>query len=538
MFSTQFPWLTAIILFPLVAALAIPAIRDKEGKTVRFYALGVGLTEFFLTVNTFWNFYNIQDTKFQLVENYPWLPQLGMNWSLGVDGISMPLIILACLVTTLAILASWNIKDRPKLYYSLILVLYSAQIGVLAAKNMFLFFVMWELELLPIYLLLAIWGSKKISRYAATKFILYSSVASVFFLIGALTLGFWGDNFTLEMAELATKHYPVALATLVYAGFLIAFAVKLPIFPFHTWVPDVHEAASAPVAMILTGVLKVGSYGLIRMNMELLPDAHIKFAPVLVILGVVNIIYGAFAAFGQTHLTRKLAYSSISHVGFVLIGIASFTSIGMNGAMLQILSHGIIAAVLFFLAGVAYDRTSTLMTDELGGLAKEMPKTFALFTIGSLASLALPGMSGFVAELTVFLGFSTTDAYSSPFKVVVIFLTAVGLIVTPIYLLSMLRVVFYGKKETNNINKNLYQIDANPREIFITASMLIPIIAIGFYPKLLTHIYDATTVEVAARVHNALPVIAQQKQDTLNANLPATFPSEAVIAPELPIMVR
>jgi len=295
--------------------------------------------------------------------------------------------------------------------------------------------------------------------------------------------------------------------------------VKLPIFPLHTWLPDAHSEAPAPVSMILAGVLlKMGGYGLIRFNLEMLPHAHIKFAPVLVIIGVINIVYGAFSAFGQTNLKRRLAYSSISHMGFVLIGIASFTELGMNGAVLQMISHGLIAAALFFLCGSTYERTHTLMMDEMGGLAKQMPKIFALFTAASLASLALPGMSGFVGELTIFLGLTSSDVYTSAFKIVAVFLTAVGLILTPIYLLSMLRVVFYGQ-ENLNLHLEEYSLDAKPREIFITVCLLIPIIAIGLYPKLVTSAYDLKTIEVATKVRSALPIIVQQPEISRQASL-------------------
>ena len=510
MINAEFPWLTTIILLPLLASVAIPLLPDKEGKTVRWYALGVGLLDFALTIYAFWQHYDLQNSTFQFVETYPWIPQLGLNWSLAVDGLSMPLIVLTCLVTTLATLAAWRVNQKPRLFYALMLVMYSAQIGVFAAQDLLLFFLMWELELVPVYLLIAIWGGQK-RRYAATKFILYTAAGSVFILVAALAMAFYGDTVTFDMQQLAHKHYPIALELLVYTGFLISFGVKLPIFPLHTWLPDAHSEASAPVSMILAGVLlKMGGYGLIRMNMEMLPNAHIHFAPVLVILGVVNIIYGAMTAFAQDNLKRRLAYSSISHMGFVLIGIASFTELGMNGAVLQMLSHGLIAAALFYLSGVTYERTHTLAMEKMGGMAQEMPKVFALFTAGSMASLALPGMSGFVGELSVFLGVTTSDAYSSVFKVVVVLLAAVGLILTPIYLLSMLRQVFYGKNNSRLIIEK-YMADAKPREIFITACLLVPIIGIGLYPKIATQTYDVKTVAVAAQVRNALPVVAQQR---------------------------
>jgi NAD(P)H-quinone oxidoreductase subunit 4 len=520
MINTHFPWLTTIILLPLLASLAIPVLPDKDGKTVRLYALGVGLIDFALTIYAFWSSYDLQSSSFQLVEKYPWIPQLGLNWSLAVDGLSMPLIVLTALVNTLATLAAWKVTKKPRLFYALLLVMYSAQIGVFAAQDLLLFFLIWELELVPVYLLISIWGGQK-RLYAATKFILYTAAGSVFILVAALAMAFFGDTVTFDMQQLAQKHYPIAFELLAYAGFLIAFGVKLPIFPLHTWLPDAHSEASAPISMILAGVLlKMGGYGLIRMNMEMLPNAHIHFAPVLMILGVVNIVYGAMTAFAQENLKRRLAYSSISHMGFVLVGIASFTDLGINGAVLQMLSHGLIAAALFFLSGITYDRTHTLWMDQMGGIAQAMPKAFALFTAGSMASLALPGMSGFVGELSVFLGVTTSDVYSSTFKVVVVLLAAVGLILTPIYLLSMLRRVFYGKANPE-LKLEKYLGDASPREIFITACLLVPIIGIGLYPKLAMQTYDVKTVAVATQVRNALPVIAQERDRLYSATFKA-----------------
>ncbi len=532
MVITEIPWLTAIILLPLVAAFAIPLIPDKEGKTVRWYALGVGLFNFALTIYAVFNQYNFHNSSFQLEESYAWIPQLGLNWSVGIDGLSMPLVVLSGLITTLALLASWDVKKKPRLFYFLMLVLYSAQMGVFVAKDLLLFFIMWELELVPVYILISIWGGKK-RLYAATKFILYTAFASIFILVSALAMAFYGDTVTFDMTQLGMKEFPLALEMLAYAGFLIAFGVKLPIFPLHTWLPDAHSQASAPVSMILAGVLlKMGGYGLIRFNIEMLPDAHIKFAPLLLILGVVNVVYGAFTAFGQTNLKRRLASSSISHMGFVLIGISSFTELGMNGAVLQMVSHGLIAAALFFLCGSTYERTHTLMMDEMGGLAQKMPKTFALFTAASMASLALPGMSGFVAELTVFLGVANSDVYSSTFKTVVIFLTAVGLILTPIYLLSMLRVVFYGEKN-QGLTLPKFNLDAKPREVFITACLLLPIIGIGLYPKLATTTYDIKTVEVASKARSALPTIAQKQEMSRHNKISEELASTVFVAPEI-----
>jgi NAD(P)H-quinone oxidoreductase subunit 4 len=508
MISAQFPWLSAIILFPLLAALPIPLLPDKEGKTVRWYTLSAALAEFSFIVYVFWQFYDTSTSTFQLVENYSWLPQIGLSWSVAVDGLSMPLVLLSALVTTLAVLAAWNIKVKPRLFFVLMLVMYSAQIGVFVAQDFLLFFLMWELELVPVYLLISIWGSSR-RLYAATKFILYTAIGSIFILLAAFAMAFYGDSFTFNLQELGLKSYPLPLEIAVYSALLIAFGVKLPIFPLHTWLPDAHSEAPAPVSMILAGVLlKMAGYGLIRMNMEMLPNAHAYFAPVLAVLGVVSIIYASLTAFAQNNLKRRMAYSSIAHMGFVLIGIASFTSLGVSGAVLQMVSHGLIAAVLFFLAGVTYERTHTLAMDQMTGIGQKMPRVFAFFTAGSMASLALPGMSGFVGELTVFLGFTSSDAYTTSFKAVVVLLAAVGVILAPIYLLSMLRQVFYGEEVSEQLSSfNLA--DIKPREAFIAACLIVPIIGIGIYPKLATQTYNAKTETVVAEVRDALVTIAE-----------------------------
>ena len=535
----SFPWLTAIILFPLLAALAIPLIPDKEGKTVRWYALVVGIADFILMGFAFWNNYDPSNATFQLTETYSWIPQLGVSWTVSVDGISAPLVLLAGFVSTLAMLSAWQVDRKPRLFYFLMLLLYSAQIGVFVAQDMLLFFIMWELELVPVYLLVSIWGGSK-RRYAATKFLLYTAAASVFILVAGLGMAFYGDNVTFDIAALAIKDYPLALEIPLYAGLLIAFGVKLAIFPLHTWLPDAHGEASAPVSMILAGVLlKMGGYGLIRFNMGLLTEAHIYFAPVLAALGVINIIYGAFSSFGQTNMKRRLAYSSVSHMGFVLLGIASFTDIGTSGAVLQMLSHGLIASLLFFLTGVTYDRTHTLMMDRMDGIAVIMPKVFALFTAGAMASLALPGMSGFASEIAVFVGFSSNDIYNPTFSTALVFLAAVGIIMTPIYLLSMLRLVFFNSNEALACDIDIIKTtkptnevavcfgnscvlpgeapfeDATPREVFIAACFLFLIVGIGIYPKLATQMYDTTTVAINANVRNSQMIVAQQQHTTI-----------------------
>lgn len=537
--ATNFPWLTTIILFPIVAALAIPLIPMKEegkkSKTIHWYALTIGLIDFALIIYTFCTQYNIHEPGLQLVERYAWAPQIGLNWSVGADGLSMPLILLTGFITTLAMLAAWPVSMKPKLFYFLLLTMYGAQIAVFAVQDMLLFFLVWELELLPVYLLLSIWGGKK-RFYAATKFILYTAGSSLFILVAGLAMAFYGDVITFDFRELAAKDYTLKFQLLAYAGFLIAYGVKLPVIPFHTWLPDAHGEATAPVHMLLAGILlKMGGYALLRMNCGMLPDAHAQFAPALIILGIVNIVYAALTSFAQRNLKRKIAYSSISHMGFVLIGLGSFTDLGTSGVMLQMVSHGLIGASLFFLVGATYDRTHTLMLDEMGGVGQKMRKMFAMWTACTMASLALPGMSGFVAELMVFVGFATSDAYSMTFRIVGVCLAGIGVVLTPIYLLSMLREIFYGPENEELISHEAL-IDAEPRELYIVTCLLIPIISIGLYPKVLTQVYEATTTQLTAHLRDSVPglthtVVAQSS--LYAAELQPALSQAPLRAPEL-----
>jgi NAD(P)H-quinone oxidoreductase subunit 4 len=558
--DTSFPWLTVIVLLPLLGALALTVLPDRDGQQVRWYAMTFACADFLLMCVAFWQHYDPGNAGWQLVEQYPWVPQLGISWALAVDGLSMPLVLLAGFVTTLAMLSAWQVNYRPRLFYFLMLVLYAAQVGVFVAQDVLLLFIMWEVELVPVYLLISIWGGQN-RQYSATKFLLYTAAASVFILVAGLGMAAYGGNFTFNLAELGLKDFPLGLEIPLYLGLLIAFGVKLAVFPLHTWLPDAHGEASSPVSMILAGVLlKMGAYGLIRLNLELLGEAHVYFAPLLVALGAVNIVYAAFTSFAQTNMKRRLAFSSVSHMGFVLLGIASFTDVGINGAMLQMLSHGLIASVLFFLAGVTYDRTHTMTMEKMNGLGLVMPKVFALFTAGALASLALPGTSGFISELSVFVGVTSSDIYSHPFRLVCVLLASLGVILTPIYLLSMLRQIFFvsdvasscdltpscdlgdlklkkeGNQEAVCFGTSCVMpvaadfSDARPREVFVALCFLVPIIGLGFYPKWVTQIYDAKMVAVNAQVRQ---VYSQNAQTDVFARQPAELlVARATIAPE------
>nr|YP_009652663.1 NADH-plastoquinone oxidoreductase subunit 4 [Juniperus recurva]YP_009679232.1 NADH-plastoquinone oxidoreductase subunit 4 [Juniperus squamata]YP_010332417.1 NADH-plastoquinone oxidoreductase subunit 4 [Juniperus przewalskii subsp. pendula]YP_010426982.1 NADH-plastoquinone oxidoreductase subunit 4 [Juniperus pingii]QJU04322.1 NADH-plastoquinone oxidoreductase subunit 4 [Juniperus saltuaria]UNQ87695.1 NADH-plastoquinone oxidoreductase subunit 4 [Juniperus przewalskii]QCF45949.1 NADH-plastoqu len=487
---SNLPWLTIIVILPISAGLLIPLFPHKGNKMIRWYTLGICLLDLLLMTYIFRYHYHFDNSLIQLEEDYNWISLIHFHWKLGIDGFSIGLILLTGFITTLATLAAWPVTRNPRLFYFLMLAMYSGQLGLFASRDILLFFLMWELELIPVYLLLCMWGGKR-RLYSATKFLLYTAGGSIFILMGALSMGLYGSHgpaFDFEL--LAKKDYPITLEMLFYLGFLIAYAIKLPIFPLHTWLPDTHGEAHYSTCMLLAGVLlKMGGYGLIRINMELLPHAHSLFSPWLIIIGAVQIIYAALTSMGQRNLKRRIAYSSISHMGFVIIGIGSMTYTGLNGAILQMISHGLIGAALFFLVGTSYDRIRTLFLDEMGGIAISIPKIFTMFSSFSMASLALPGMSGFVAEFMIFLGIITNHNYSSTFRIIITAIAAIGMILTPIYLLSMLRQMFYGYKVFNIPNP--YFQDSGPRELFILICLFLPIIGIGLYPDLVLFLYSA-----------------------------------------------
>nr|UQK92897.1 NADH-plastoquinone oxidoreductase subunit 4 [Dipentodon sinicus] len=476
-----FPWLTIIVVLPISAGSFIFFFPRRGNKVTRWYTLCICIFELLLTTYAFCYHFQLDDSLIQLAEDYKWIHFFDFYWRLGIDGLSIGPILLTGFITTLATLAARPVTRDSRLFHFLMLAMYSGQIGSFSSRDLLLFFIMWELELIPVYLLLSMWGGKK-RLYSATKFILYTAGSSVFLLIGVLGIGLYGSNEpTLNFETLANQSYPVALEITFYIGFLIAFAVKSPIIPLHTWLPDTHGEAHYSTCMLLAGILlKMGAYGLIRINMELLPHAHSIFSPWLMIVGTMQIIYAASTSLGQRNLKKRIAYSSVSHMGFIIIGIGSITDTGLNGAILQIISHGFIGTSLFFLAGTSYDRIRLVYLDEMGGMAIPSPKLFTMFSILSMASLALPGMSGFVAELIVFFGIITSKKYFLMPKILITFVTAIGMILTPIYSLSMSRQMFYGYKLSNAPNS--YFLDSGPRELFISIAILLPVIGLGIYP--------------------------------------------------------
>ena len=502
--AASFPWLSLIVLLPSAAALLMPLLPGdgSDPRLPRALALGVLLLDLGLMLVAFSRHYDPSLAGLQLVERVRWVPAIGLEWSLAADGLSAPLVVLSGLVTLLTTAASWKIARKSKLYFALLLVQASAQALVFLSQDFLLFFLAWELELVPVYLLIAIWGGKQ-RQYAATKFILYTATASLLILVSGLALAFNGP-FTFNLSELASRSPGGTFGLLCYLGFLIGFGVKLPMFPLHTWLPDAHGEANAAVSMLLAGVLlKMGGYALLRFNVQMLPEAHLQLAPALIVLGIVNIVYGALNAFAQDNVKRRIACSSVSHMGFVLLGIGAIDALGISGAMLQMISHGLIAAAMFFVTGVFYERTETLSIPNMGGLAKALPITFAFFLASSLASLALPGMSGFVSEITVFLGVTANDGFTTGFRVITIVLAAIGVVLTPVYLLSLCRRVFFGPR----IPALAVTGDMGPRELVIALCLLVPTLAIGFWPRVAIDFYEASTDGLAGRLAST-PLLA------------------------------
>nr|UDV79641.1 NADH dehydrogenase subunit 4 [Ficus squamosa] len=497
--TNYFPWLTIIVVLPIFAGSLIFFLPHRGNKVIRWYTLCICIIELLLTTYAFGYHFQLDDPLIQLIEDYKWIDFLDFSWRLGIDGISIGPILLTGFITTLATLAARPITRESRVFHFLMLAMYSGQIGPFSSQDLLLFFIMWELELIPVYLLLAMWGGKK-RLYSATKFILYTAGSSAFLLMGILGICLSGSNEpTLNFETSANQSYPVALEMLFYIGFFIAFAVKSPIIPLHTWLPDTHGEAHYSTCMLLAGILlKMGAYGLIRINMELLPHAHSIFSPWLMIVGTIQIIYAASTSPGQRNLKKRIAYSSVSHMGFIIIGLGSINDTGLNGAILQIISHGFIGAALFFLAGTSYDRIRLAYLDEMGGMAITIPKIFTTFSILSMASLALPGMSGFVAELIVFFGILTSQKYLLMTKILITFVMAIGMILTPIYSLSMLRQMFYGYKLFTATNS--YFVDSGPREFFVSISILLPVIAIGIYPDF---VFSLSVDKVEALLSNS-----------------------------------
>lgn len=492
--------LTILLLIPLagsvLCALSEGAAR-KIALTLGYVMLAVSI---YAATKMDW----ANAGAMQLVEKHAWITQpLPIFYSVGVDGMSMSLVLLTTIVTVFALHASEWIKIRFRLYYSLVMLLTLSILGVFVSQDLLQFFIAFELELIPMYFLIAIWGGPN-RDYAAMKFLIYTFTGGILMLGGLLYLVFSLQAYSmpsLDMVAIARSApvLPKNVQTLAFLGFFLAFIIKLPSFPFHTWLPDAHVEAPTPISMILAGLLlKMGSYGLVRICMGFFPNVFIDYGYLIMFLGAWNIVWAAVACLVQEDMKRIIAFSSVSHMGFVLLGIGSLSPSGVNGAIFQMISHGVISAALFFLVGTIYERCHTRLLPEIGGgLAKQMPMLFYFWMFCAMANLGLPGLSGFVAEAAVFWGSYTGWQAGEPLHAhvvrIVILLACFGVILTAGYMLWLLKRLFYGAEQPKWAG---HLSDAKPWESALSYAMCFLILGMGLFPALLNDRYAPVANEI------------------------------------------
>ena len=471
-------WMT---FFPVIGAAVIAFIPSERKEVIKTVAAAAAAVPLILAVQLFMNF-DRGTTAFQFVEHYTWIKSFNIEYFMGIDGLSVPMVLLTALLSFLCVIASWNIAKATKGYFALFLILEAGMFGVFMALDFFLFYVFWEVMLLPMYFLIGIWGGPR-REYAAIKFFLYTLAGSVLMLLAMIAFYLnvqdpvtGGHTFNmLHMFDQANHNAWLQGTTvrhLLWMGLFIGFAIKVPIFPFHTWLPDAHVEAPTAVSVILAGVLlKMGTYGILRISYPILPDAALWFSHPLAILGAINILYGAYCAMAQTDMKKLVAYSSVSHMGYVLLGMSAFTEAGINGAVLQMFNHGTITAMMFLCVGVIYDRAHHREINGFGGLGLQMPLYTSVFSFALFAALGLPGLSGFVGEAMIFLGIF-------PVYRTVAIVSALGLIIGAAYVLWMLQRVFLGPK--NDKYDSLPDISA--RELFTLVPIGVLVLVLGVYP--------------------------------------------------------
>lgn len=476
--------LTLAIFLPIVGAILIALFLN--GKNARTLALITTLAELALTSYIFL-LYDKEKGGYQLVDKFEgWIPfdTFRVDYFLGIDGLSAPLVLLTGILGIVAVFASWSVSARMKEHFMWLLVLQGAVIGVFTSLDFFLFFLFWELELIPMFFLISIWGTGR-KEYSAMKFIIFTILGSAFLLIGILSLYFSTNTFdmTLLPDKIAGANLIMPASVLFFLT-IIGFAIKLPVFPFHTWLPDAHTDAPTAASVMLAGVLlKMGGYGMFRISASMFPEQIVDYSWLLATLGLINILYGAAITIRQTDLKRLIAYSSVSHMGFVLLGIAAAkggtAELGMNGAALQMFTHGTITGLLFLTVGFIYEKAHTRYIPDLGGLANRMPFLAAGLLVAGLASLGLPGTSGFVAEITIFMG-------SFPAWHWLAALAAIGVVLTAGYILWMIQRVMFGPQLLRHNNLS----DASIPEMIPVAILVASILVVGIYPAVISDVFN------------------------------------------------
>ncbi len=488
------PILTFLTFFPTVGAVALLLMPSSRPNAIRWAAFFISLIVFAASIPLFTGF-DATQTAMQFEEVGSWVPTLGIGYHMGVDGISMLLILLTTLLTAVSILASFTaITSRVKMYMATFLLLETGMIGVFAALDLVLFYVFWEVMLIPMYLLIGVWGGPQ-RVYAAVKFILYTVAGSLLMLVGILYLYFHHYEttgvYTFDLLRLYDTPLGVHPERWLFAAFAVAFAIKVPMFPFHTWLPDAHVEAPTAGSVILAGVLlKMGVYGYLRFAMPLFPNATTYFAPWMIALAVIGIVYGALVSMVQRDIKKLVAYSSVSHLGFVMLGLFALNTQGLQGGILQSINHGLSTGALFLAVGILYERRHTREISEFGGLSETLPWFAALFLIVCLSSIGLPGLNGFIGEFLILLGAFRASPYVSA-------IAATGVILAAIYLLWMFQRVMFGPI-TNDKNRGLA--DLTRRELWTLVPVLVFIVWIGVYPNTFLRKLDVSVSELLRRV--------------------------------------
>ncbi len=475
--------LSLIIFLPVVGALLIAFLPGLSSGAIKRYAAFFTLVSFVLSLVMF-GLYDRGAGGFQFVENVSWIPQISVSYHLGVDGISLPMVILTTMLGFLAVFVSWKIELRPREYFAWLLILESSILGVFCSLDLLLFFLFWEIEVVPMYFLISIWGGGR-REYSAIKYVVYTIFGSAMMLAGILTL--YASTGTFDVTVLMTSDLasfvPIIPFASIFLLLMIGFSVKLPVFPLHTWLPDAHTDAPTAVSVMLAGaLLKMGGYGMIRLCVSIFPDVAHRYASIIVVFAVIGVLYGAAVTLRQTDLKRLIAYSSVSHMAYVLLGIFALSELSVTGATLQMFSHGIVTGLLFAMVGLVYDKTHVRNVPELGGLARQMPIIAVVFSIAGLASLGLPATSGFAAEFLVFLGSFTSMAVGG-IRVYTL-LGALAIVVTAGYILWMLERVFYREPKPKYDGVK----DADVMERAYILFLVAIIFLVGIYPRILTDV--------------------------------------------------
>ncbi|MBA3583950.1 MAG: NADH-quinone oxidoreductase subunit M [Gemmatimonadetes bacterium] len=471
-----FPYLTAILFLPVLGMILLAGIPGHKREAIRQATLAVTVLHFLIALPLWW-LYDPAGEPFQFVERIPWIDAFGIEYHLGVDGVSILLTLLTIFLMPLAVLGSWRYIDRHvKEFHLLLLLLTTGMLGVFFALDLFVFYVFWELMLVPMYFIIGIWGAEE-RVYAAVKFFLYTFVGGLLMLVGILVLFFYHQQVTGEysyaLADLVALRVPATLQLTLFLAFGLAFAIKVPMFPFHTWLPDAHVQAPAAGSVILAAVLlKMGTYGFYRFAMPLFPDAARMLLPWIAGLAVVGILYGAMVALVQPNMKKLVAYSSVSHLGFVMLGLFAMNAIGVQGAVIQMINHGLSTGALFFICGMLYERRHSYEIADFGGLSTAMPVLATIFMIVTLSSIGLPGLNGFVGEFLILAGVFQSHPWFAG-------AATAGVILAAYYMLRMYGRVMFGPAD-REANRSLPDLAA--REIAVLLPIVALIVWIGVYP--------------------------------------------------------